>query len=438
MVENDFKDLKEKVVKLIQGKKEITSKTDYKYGGIYMLYVDNFNDEKIIPFYIGKTHDFQERHKSHIKEIFALNRLKKDYYVAAIINKYFEGHYKSCKLFKYLVDKECEFKDIHMIILEECESEDERTELEQEYINKYLAPFLGFNQINSITLSLEKKSEYLKNMKTDIYQIKKYSNYGFNRLNYILGKGLFKNHEIKPYNELKEMQEFKEIDEIIEKDNEKTQERQKMLNYVGNYHSKSLDECEKVCINFINTFFEENGLKSEDKKKQIIRGLIYNLDKDIKEVKYYIERFSKGSKEDIFSLILENTDNEEIERIKNKVTRYLKHLPNNEQEIIALRTLIFRDIVPKKEYTSYPLKDSFKEKELNIKQNRDDNILYINIEFSNQGRRSKRDDYPEPLKIDYAFYKGCKHEKNACNVSGNGNVSVSGSLRRRPRPSARH
>ena len=62
------------------------------------------------------------------------NDYDNDYYLSAIINNYFEGYYKSCKIFKYLVDNECELKDIHMIILEECENEKERTQLEIEYI----------------------------------------------------------------------------------------------------------------------------------------------------------------------------------------------------------------------------------------------------------------------------------------------------------------
>lgn len=407
----EFFEIKEKVINLIKDKKEITSETEYKQGGVYVLYVDNFEDDKIIPFYVGQTHNFQERHKEHMKEIFALNRLTKDYYIAAIINKYFEGYYKSCKLFKYLVDKECELKDIHMVLIEECEDESKRKELEQKYINEYLAPFLGFNQMNSITLSLEKKKGYFDEIKEDIVKVRKYINYGFNVLNYILAKGIFESYEPKAFNELKELSQIKEVEETIEKNKEKTRERSVMLNYVGNYSSDSLDECEKVCIKYINSFFESNGLKSDDKKKQIIRGLIYNQEKDIKEVKQYIERFSKGSKEDIFSLVLENTNKKEIERIKNKVTRYLKELPKNENEIIDLRKIIFKDIVPEREYKSYPLKDLFKEKTLDIKQIGEDNILYINIEFSNHGRRRMLDDYPYPVKVDYAFYKGAKKEK---------------------------
>lgn len=122
----EFINIKNQILELMKNKNEVTKKSNYKNGGIYLLYVDNFNNDKIIPIYIGKTNNFQERHKEHLKELFALNRLSKEYYTSAIINKYFEGYYKSCKIFKYMVENHCSLNDIHMIILEECEDEEKR------------------------------------------------------------------------------------------------------------------------------------------------------------------------------------------------------------------------------------------------------------------------------------------------------------------------
>lgn len=407
MAKNEFEELKEKIITLIKDKKEITTKTDYRCGGIYMLFVDNFNDEKILPFYIGKTHNFQERHKEHMKEIFAINRLKKEYYVPAIFNNYFEGYYKSCKFFKYLVDKECELKNVRMVILEECEDEEERTEIEMNYINKYLAPFLGFNQLNSISLASNNgtlSNSYRKYIKTDIENIRKYAKYGFNRLNYILAKKIFENYEPKLLEELKKCEEFKKVELLLEQNKEKTQEREKMLRYA---RKDSKEECKKLCINFINAFFEENGLKSEDKKDLIVECLVYDSEKDKKAVTDYIQRFSKGSKEDIISLILETSNGNKIKEISNKMEEITAKLPINEEEICNIRIAIFDDIIPKKEYISFPLKDLYPLREaLDIKQVGSDNVLYINIEYSNHGRKIEAEDYPEPLKVDYAFYKG--------------------------------
>ena len=55
-------------------KNEVTRDTNIRKGGIYILFVDCFEDDTIIPFYIGQTGDFQERHKQHFSEIMALNR----------------------------------------------------------------------------------------------------------------------------------------------------------------------------------------------------------------------------------------------------------------------------------------------------------------------------------------------------------------------------
>ena len=73
-MEYEINSLKEKVFDLIKDKNEVTSKTDYKKGGVYLLYINDFDNEKILPIYIGQTDDFQTRHKTHITEIMAINR----------------------------------------------------------------------------------------------------------------------------------------------------------------------------------------------------------------------------------------------------------------------------------------------------------------------------------------------------------------------------
>lgn len=47
-----FSELKNEIIELIDKnrKKEITSKTNFKKAGIYIFYVDDFKDDKIIPF----------------------------------------------------------------------------------------------------------------------------------------------------------------------------------------------------------------------------------------------------------------------------------------------------------------------------------------------------------------------------------------------------
>ena len=52
-----FENIRNKVQRIIKDGNylEINNNTDNKNIGIYMIYIDNFNDEKIIPIYIGQT-----------------------------------------------------------------------------------------------------------------------------------------------------------------------------------------------------------------------------------------------------------------------------------------------------------------------------------------------------------------------------------------------
>ena len=106
---------------------EVTSQTSIKHNGIYMLYVDNFDDDRVVPFYIGQSVNLQERYKQHYTELLALNRFRYDVYRGNMmreslysgISSYYEGHFKTCKIFKYMVEHGCSLADFHMIAIEE-------------------------------------------------------------------------------------------------------------------------------------------------------------------------------------------------------------------------------------------------------------------------------------------------------------------------------
>ena len=402
MVDNEFKSLKEKVKNLIKGKREVTSRTKYKIGGIYMLYVDNFEDDKIIPFYIGQASDIQDRHKSHMKEIFSINRLDSEFYEDAVLYNYYEGNYKSCKIFKYLIEHECTLKDVHMVILEECEDEHKRLKLENWYIDEYLTSYFGFNQINSITLP-EGYAAEKKYFEKDILNIKKYINYGFNKFNYLVAKKIFEYFEPNLLQELRQIEEIRIIDGNVEKEEKFDNKWRKLKGYVN---STAEEECKELCGKFIDTFFQKNGLKSEEKKKQVIDGLIYNDEKNKMDVTRYITRFSSGNKEDIFKVILESKNGNEVVKIAQKVEKAKKEMKECGYNIDLLRKEAFKYILPNKKFEAFRLKDSYVEKDI-FEDIRDktDNIIYINIEFSNHGRRWKQDDYPCEVKIDYLLFK---------------------------------
>ena len=201
-----FNHIREEIVELINtSTKIVTNKSDYKTCGIYVLYVDNFSDERIIPIYIGKVNKetknrtFQNRYKEHVTQIMSLNRYSYEVYKCNFIDNlykkdifgneysFYDGNFKACKIFKYMVEHNCKISDLKMIILEELESEDDINKKELEYINKYCAIFFGFNQLKCIT-------EFKKDIEKDVYYnyvledsegILKYFEYGYTKFNYL-------------------------------------------------------------------------------------------------------------------------------------------------------------------------------------------------------------------------------------------------------------
>lgn len=185
---------KEKVLSAIENnsKREVTKETKYtNNSGIYMIYIDNFSSERIIPIYIGKTRNFQKRYKEHFTEIMALNRLDYDYYIKLLFKSFYDGKYKACKIYKYMVEHNCTLKDFHMIILEEAPAE-ELEEKEQEYFKIFKPAFFGFNQIKTRTESFKLKKIiteiefrcYCKMVEEDISDFIKYKDYGYTVFNF--------------------------------------------------------------------------------------------------------------------------------------------------------------------------------------------------------------------------------------------------------------
>lgn len=407
----DFKNVKTDILDLIKNKKEVTKYTDYKSGGIYLIYIDNFNSEKIIPAYIGMTHNFQERHKEHIKEILSINRLSKKYYTYAITHKYYEGYYKSCKIFKYLVDNDCTLRNLHMIILEENDDEEKRIKLENFYIDRYMTTYFGFNQLNTISLQQDYlsggslSSIYLNCVEKDIQSVDNCINYGFNRFNYQLAHGLFERYNNDALSKMKNRIDFVNLLKLINEKDEFILEKKKTNNYIS-YTSKR--DCELLSNEIIDNYFQKNNLKSEDKKKQIIKYLLFENESDKEEIVRYINRFSNNKNENIFESIIKDKGIE-ISKIKSKIKEYQEKNVEYNKKINELLLLIYTDIIPSKEYTSHPLKDFIVDKNLSLPD--EENVLVLNIDVSNHGRRTMSDDYPCILKVNY-LYKNNKKTIN--------------------------
>jgi len=192
-MQTEFVRIKNAVVATIAASvEEVLPTTKIKKSGIYMIYIDCFEDEKIIPIYIGKSTDIQKRYKSHYQEILALNRLSYDEYKKYTQSGLYDGAFKSCKIFRYMVEHNCSLPDYHMIPLEYCDESllDER---EQFYINEFKSEYFGFNQLNATSLYMEYAKardkndvalRYFNAVKNNAIFLRKYWGFGFTVFNY--------------------------------------------------------------------------------------------------------------------------------------------------------------------------------------------------------------------------------------------------------------
>ena len=408
-----FEEIKNKVKKIIKDKniEEINNNTDNKNIGIYMIYIDNFNDDKVIPIYIGqsgygKNRNFQNRYKEHLQEIMALNRLEFNYYKELLLDNFYDGHYKACKIFQYMVDHSCTLKDFHMIVLEKIEENSDNIQelldkMEQKYFKKYLPAFLGFNQINTV---VETNKEFFENLNNpagfiasdkllnyeleDCENFIKYFGYGYTKFNYYhcypktytVGKNSRKiEYELRNKKELLKSKyydenKFKEYDDKLpklekkhEKNNKELQQNEKL--FEEQYEPKIKEYCQNYKIGIIQKY------------QDIVNLLIYQNKEDIINFKKYLKR----KKIDVN--ILENfNENNEFTNWREKYIYLLKKSNELKNEIRNCRLVKKTDdlmrILPRKEYNAFPLKDKYQEIEFG---KLDNNELVINFEFSNNG-----------------------------------------------------
>ena len=89
-----FKKTKEKTIDIIESLKsssyEVTQNSKNKTPGIYMIYIDGFESNNVLPIYIGKSIDIQKRYKQHYTELLALNRLSYEEYKKHFFLKNYE------------------------------------------------------------------------------------------------------------------------------------------------------------------------------------------------------------------------------------------------------------------------------------------------------------------------------------------------------------
>ena len=417
-----FEEIKIKVQNIINDNnvQEIRNDTNNKNIGIYMIYIDNFNDEKIIPIYIGQTgygknRNFQNRYKEHLQEIMALNRLKFNYYKELLLDNFYDGHYKACKIFQYMVDHNCTLKDFRMIVLKEVrENSDNIQEIldieEQKYFADFLPAFFGFNQLNTIVernkeffggakglkglelfksaMLFEPSEKVLRYELEDCENFLKYFGYGYTKFNYyhcFPETYLVKENDKKIAYELRDKKELlknkyydenkfkeyedkaKKIRKEYEKNNENLENNKKLLKNL--YEPKIEEYCEKNKISIIHKYQDILDVLIYQDKEKIINFEKFLKRKKIKE--NIVEEFNQNNeytnwRKKFISFERKNQD------LKTKLKEYS----------IVRRTDDLMRILPKREYDVLPLQDKYKEIEF---EDIDDNELIINFEFSNHG-----------------------------------------------------
>ena len=379
---------------------EITNTTNLKTGGVYMLYVDCFDSKKIIPFYIGETENFQQRHKDHLLEVLSLNRLHTECYIQALLSGLYNGKYKACKIFSYMVNHNCTLNDLHMIVLEETANTNKRKTLEQKYINDLKAPFLGFNQMNCITKSNDyyygsiDKTEYKSLITSDFENLSVYAQYGYTNFNYFITNEYFSKKQkeyLINYSEYKTTIERKERLDYIKKE-------------ITNIRKYNNFECEKLvidkCGTYIKNYFQQNRLRSLDKQKLVVRVLLFDNERDKKELGTYFAKYGNRLTANLIDKLNENFQ-DFLTPIKNKLIQNSKLYFELEDEKIKLLKTLLTDLIPIIKYDSHPLKSMYKNHCFEKTDNQD-NVCYVNIEFTCY----KSNDYiPEICKIDYCFTK---------------------------------
>lgn len=413
-----FNKIKNEIINIVNSKKylEVTRDTYFDSAGIYLIYIDNFSDEKVLPIYIGQTNNFQKRHKQHLSEILSLNRLKYDLYKEYFKYDIYNGNYKACKMFKYMIEHNCTIKDFHMIILEMVDEPTQELleKKEKDYFDKFLPAFIGFNQYNYIyNLGLLHKEElhntehklsdkeYFTDLLKDTRYLLKLFEYGYNNFNYNLAfpknttfvnTGLSNEEELELNNN---------INELSKKyyDSDKAKEYEKKEAEVSNIWEEisiTNQKCEEIYIK-LKTIFKndvtEYCIKNKINKDNINRIyylLCYNKNDEPNYYEDQKNRFQKYLKrrkitENIIDII--DCNNKIIKKYKEDLSKErikYNELINKKDNYSwgRIRDNLIK-IFPNKEYTLFPLKDNYA---ISQTQNSFNNTILINMIYNNNNR----------------------------------------------------
>ena len=239
------------------------------------------------------------------------------FFLSAISNKRaFEGKYRPCKIFKYIIDHNCKIDDLKMIVLEKCDEED-LYKKEQYYLSTYLPSFFGFNQIATITEQFEySNNPELKRsiIKNDLLCFKKYMEYGYSTFNYLHSFLEYGNSELnQKVNLLLSNSHWLSKNERLKNTLDSFEEYQ-------NTYKESYREMSNVFSEQVHNIFCKYKLKSKARETEVLSVFInpYHIqvilddNSTLEYLKYYFDR-DKNSKE--CSKSLKALYDENIEKI---------------------------------------------------------------------------------------------------------------------------
>jgi hypothetical protein len=428
--EDIFNNVKKIVKQLIQENiyREVTSETKLKISGIYMIYIDNFTSENIVPIYIGQAKDIQRRYKQHYSEILALNRLSYEEYYKYFFsrsNSFYDGKFKSCKMFKYMIENKCTLQDFHMIVLEDVKEENLDVK-EQEYFQRLLPSFFGFNQLNSLLKQLKFRipdsdksksdiKDYLSVLQADIKGIHSYYDYGFTRFNleHSLPKDI--SHLLKE----KELQDT----EILSKFNEVKLSLYKLFQrYIPDYkvfqsYYENSNEYEianeeyKIDLDLLNKEISKELRKLNLFYEEAVEFFIYSIVNEDKDK--FRELFKNYLKSKNCKLNLHEILDEQIKDVNKKLeVKNGKYIPYSEALDLYLKRE--KDVKPKRyemifpscQFESFSLGD--RTNNLSIKLSADTDLLntcHIQLYISNDGNSRTIEYEKEPfiIRLDYCY-----------------------------------
>ncbi|MGK7378339.1 excinuclease ABC subunit C [Planococcus sp. 1R117A] len=417
---------------------EVTADTKHKISGIYMIYINNFSSETVVPIYIGRSVDIQKRYKEHLVEVLALNRLSSEEYHKYFFSKsrsLYERKFKSTKIFKYMIEHKCTLRDFRMVVLEEVAYEF-LVEKEQEYFQRFLPSFFGFNQFDSFLKQEElrfSKSEinnleikdFLRILLDDVKSISAYYEYGYTRFNFehALPKGLFLSLKERNLITVETLSDYEEVDFELEKlerlynidleRNELKKELEVMDDEIKKLEElkiSTFEDGKEAIITLRNQITEKFKELDMYKNKIPINNFVDSILSD--EPQKYRTRFLKFLTSYDCDLDFYELYEDEINYIK-KVVVALNETKGLHNESCELRRQKAKKNVHKRYQLIYP-QCSFgafslgdMSKNLTFKINDEYELLntcHINIYISNDGiSRSEIRKEPHIIRIDYCY-----------------------------------